>query len=97
MTHQLRIYDIQEGALQGFTEVWREQVVPLRKRFGFEIVGAWLVEEANQFVWIIGHDDFEAADKSYYDSPERAAMDPDPRRLIREADTRLMTSVADLG
>jgi hypothetical protein len=48
-------------------------------------------------VWIIGHDDFEAADKTYYDSPERAAMDPDPRRLIRQADTRLMTSVADRG
>jgi hypothetical protein len=97
MTYQLRIYDIQEGALQAFTEEWRKQIVPLRKRFGFEIVGAWTVEDANQFVWIIAHDDFEAADKTYYDSPERAAMDPDPRRLIREADTRLMSPIAELG
>ena len=94
MTHQLRIYDIEEGALESFTEEWRQQIVPLRRQFGFEIVGAWAVKEANQFVWIIGHDDFEAADQAYYDSPQRAAMDPDPRRLIRGADTRLMNSIA---
>jgi hypothetical protein len=97
MTYQLRIYDIQEGALQAFTEEWRKQIVPMRQQFGFEIVGAWTVEDANQFVWIIGHNYFEAADKTYYDSPERAALDPDPRRLILKADTRLMTSISGLG
>jgi hypothetical protein len=97
MTYQLRIYDIQEGALPGFTEEWRKQIVPLRKQYGFEIVGAWMVGDANQFVWILGHDDFEAADHAYYDSPQRAAMDPDPRRLIQEADTRLMTTIAEAG
>jgi hypothetical protein len=63
VTYQLRIYQIQEGALEGFVDEWRENVAPLRRRFGFEIVGAWAVQEASQFVWIIGHDDFAGADK----------------------------------
>jgi len=94
MTYQLRIYDIKEGALEEFVALWREQVAPLRQRFGFAIAGAWVVEEANQFVWIIGHDDFSTADKAYYDSPERAALNPDPRDLIAKANTRFMRSVA---
>jgi hypothetical protein len=93
VTYQLRIYEIEEGALEGFMEEWRRNVAPLRRRFGFEIVGAWAVQEASQFVWIIGHDDFAGADKAYYDSSERAAMDPDPRRLILETDTRLMSEI----
>jgi hypothetical protein len=28
---------------------------------------------------------FEAADTAYYRSPERAALDPDPARLIEES------------
>ena len=94
MTYQLRIYDIQDGALEEFVALWRGQVAPLRQRFGFEIVGAWAVEDTNQFVWIVGHDDFSAADKAYYDSPERAALNPDPRDLIVKADTRFMRAVA---
>jgi hypothetical protein len=93
MTYQLRIYDIKEGALEEFVALWTE-VAPLRQRFGFEIAGAWVVEDTNQFVWIIGHNDFSTADKAYYDSPERAALNPDPRDLIVKANTRFMRSVA---
>jgi hypothetical protein len=47
VTYQLRIYEIEEGALEGFVKEWRENVAPLRRRLGFEIVGAWAVEEAS--------------------------------------------------
>ena len=41
--------------------------------------------EASRFVWIVGYDgDIRAANDAYYASPERAAMDPDPARLIVE-------------
>ena len=37
------------------------------------------------FVWIVGYDgDVSAANDAYYSSPERAAMDPDPARLVGE-------------
>jgi NIPSNAP len=85
MTTQVRIYRIQHGALQTFADEWREKVVPLRRRFGFEIVGAWASEEDDTFVWIIRHGgDFDEADRAYYESPERAALDPDPARHIAE-------------
>ena len=53
---------------------------------GFSVVGPWVEREASRFVWIIGYDgDIRAANDAYYASPERAAMDPDPARLIVES------------
>jgi hypothetical protein len=82
MRYQLRTYGVLPGHAEDFAREWREQVVPLRRRHGFEVVGGWIVEEGDRFVWIVGHEDFEAADRAYYESPERAAMDPDPRRHL---------------
>jgi len=45
-------------------------------------------EEASTFMWLLGYGGpggVEAADAAYYDSPERAALDPDPARHIAEA------------
>jgi hypothetical protein len=59
--------------------------MPLRRQFGFEILAAWASNEDDTFVWVVGHDgDFAAADREYYASPERAAVDPDPARHILE-------------
>jgi hypothetical protein len=82
---QIRIYHMRPGALEEFEQEWREHVVPLRRQFGFEVVGAWASAAEDTFVWIIRHDgDFTAADRAYYLSPERAALDPDPARHILE-------------
>jgi NIPSNAP len=84
-TTQVRVYRIRPGELEEFEREWREQVVPLRRRFGFEVVGAWASEDGETFVWIIRHEgDFTAADRAYYLSPERAALDPDPARHISD-------------
>ena len=83
MEAQIRIYAIQPGALETFVEEWRAHIAPLRRTFGFEILGAWASEVDDTFVWILSHDgDFAAADRAYYLSPERAALDPDPARHI---------------
>jgi hypothetical protein len=82
---QIRVYRMKPGSLPTFEQEWRERVVPLRRHFGFQILGAWASEAEDTFVWIIGHErDFEAADRAYYMSPERAAFDPDPARHILE-------------
>jgi NIPSNAP protein len=82
---QVRIYRIKPGKLDAFVDEWRERVVPLRRQFGFEVLAAWASEEADTFVWILRHDgDYAAADREYYLSPERGALDPDPARLIEE-------------
>ena len=31
-------------------------VVEARQAVGFEVVGAWMIPEDNQFIWIVGQD-----------------------------------------
>jgi len=69
-------------------------VVPLRRRFGFEILGAWTVPEQNQFVWIVGHDGpagLDTAAEAYAEG--RKALPVDPGRHLDVIDTRRMTGV----
>jgi len=94
--YQLRMYTIESGRLPQFAEEWRRMVVPLRRSFGFEVVGAWQVPADDLFVWVISYNgDFAAADRAYYDSPQRAALNPSPARLIVRAETRLMRAVGE--
>lgn len=84
MVTQLRRYRIEAGKLDRFVEEWRTGVVPLRERFGFTIHGAWAVPDTSEFVWILGHDDFVDADRSYYASEDRKQLSPDPALHIEE-------------
>ena len=86
MQFQLREYTIEPGRLDDFVREWRELVLPLRVALGFGVFGPWVEREANRFVWLVGYDgDIRAATEAYYASPERAAMDPDPARLVLES------------
>jgi hypothetical protein len=85
---QLRDYRIAEGRLGDFVEEWQRHLAPLRRSIGFRIDGAWTVEDESRFVWLLSHagnwEAFADADRRYFDSPERAAIDPDPARLIEQ-------------
>ena len=80
---------------------WKVSIVPLRKRFGFKVVGAWVVPEENRFVWILEHaggGSFAEADRSYYASQDRKAIRPDPARHLAATETKMMASLgADIG
>jgi hypothetical protein len=84
---------VKTGAMETWVSEWRDVVLPLRRKFGFEVVGAWTVAEEDRFVWIIGHEDFEAADDIYYASPERTQLDPEPARHLAETDTKMMDPI----
>jgi hypothetical protein len=85
MQFQLRDYTVEDGRLGDFIAEWREQVLPLRLALGFNVLGPWVERATSRFVWIIGYDgDLAAANERYYSSRERAAMDPDPARLIAQ-------------
>ena len=93
---QLRDYLIQPGALHQWIKEWDEKVRPLRERLGFTVAGAWTIEDESRFIWILewdGTGSFEEADRSYYASPERAALQPDPARLIVSSEHKMMRSV----
>ena len=84
----LRIYEIRPGEMAAWLEEWRAHVLPLRRRFGFEVLGAWASDEASTFSWLLGYsgpEGIEAANAAYYASSERKLLDPDPARHILEA------------
>jgi hypothetical protein len=96
MPDQLRIYTINPGEMPAWLEEWGRLIAPLRRRSGFEIVGAWTTE-SDQFVWILryaGPKTWEEADAAYYASPERTTMQPDPARHIAKSEHWLMSALA---
>jgi hypothetical protein len=85
MEYQLRRFRIATGKLNEFIDAWKAGVVPLRERFGFQIHGAWSLEESDEFVWVLsynGPEGFDAADAAYYASQERRRLSPDPAEHI---------------
>jgi hypothetical protein len=93
---QVRIYRVRDGELARFVEEWRTNVRPLRERLGFRVLAAWASEDDSRFAWILaydGEDGFAAANARYYGSAERAALDPDPARLLESVDHFMATQV----
>lgn len=92
---QLRIYSIEPGRLDDFVTIWSAGVRPLRRKFGFESA-AWTVPDESLFIWLVtyrGERAFEEADTSYYASPERQALRPDPAQWIIRSETRWLRPV----
>src|SRR6266513_166444 len=95
MPDQLRMYTIRPGEMAAWLEEWRRLIAPLRRRLGFEILGAWTAE-SDQFIWILrysGPKTWEEVDAAYYASPERTRMQPDPARHIATSEHRFVSAV----
>jgi NIPSNAP protein len=93
---QLRVYSVKPGAMSAWVEEWRRNVAPLRRRFGFEVIGPWVIEAEEKFVWILAYDGeqgWEAADAAYYASEERRAVEPEPTRHLLATEHWLMRPV----
>jgi hypothetical protein len=94
--YQLRQFRIRAGNMDAFLDAWLRGVYPLRRKFGFTFTGAWVVEGADEFVWVIGYDGrdgFAAAERRYYESVERKGMSPDPAQYIDAPNSQMMRSV----
>ena len=92
------MYTIKPGEMSAWLDEWQRLIAPLRRRHGFEIAGAWTVNEGDRFVWILryaGPKTWQEADAAYYASPERAAIQPDPARHIEKTEHWLMTPIDD--
>ena len=99
MEFVLRIYTIAPGEMEEWIAEWHAHVLPLRRRLGVEVLGAWVSNKASTFTWLLGYagpDGIEAANAAYYASSERAAADPDPARHIAEA-RQVPVGALDLG
>ena len=92
---ELRDYRIQPESFEAFVEAWRAGVLPLRRRFGFKVL-AWSLPEESRFIWLLGYSgpgSFAEADAAYYQSAERAAVEPDPAQWIVEKRDTTVTGV----
>lgn len=95
-TTQLRTYTVRNGKLDEWVERWKTQIVPLRLEFGFTIGGAWIDRNRNQFVWTVSYDGpetFAERNQQYWDSPQREAMDLDPKDYLVDTEIRELTQV----
>ena len=93
MLCQLRRYKIHDGRMDEFVALFFEHLVPVRKALGFTLVGAWNDPADGTFVWVVGHeahDGWDAAEKAYYDSPERAALPKNPSDFVASAETQVL-------
>jgi len=90
------MYTIKPGEMAAWLDEWTRLIVPLRRRHGFEIIGAWTVDKEDQFVWILryaGPKTWQEADDAYYASPDRTSMHPDPARHIEKTEHWMMAPV----
>lgn len=97
MICQLREYKVRPGEMREWVDEWSRFIVPLRRRLGFQVLGAWTIEEDDRFIWIVGYNGpktWEEADRAYYESPQRKALDPNPARHLAETGARLMLPVS---
>lgn len=95
-TVQLRTYTVREGLLDEWAQRWRDLIVPLRLRFGFQIHGAWVDTERSQFTWVLSYDGpetFAERNAQYWAAPERKQMDLDPKDYLLATDTREVKTV----
>lgn len=96
---QLRDYRIRAGSLDQFVAEWRAGIVPVRRRIGFSIEGAWTVPKESRILWILSYPgdavDFATADAAYHASPDRGALEPDPARLIESQTLTWISPVVD--
>jgi hypothetical protein len=75
-TVQLRRYVFEPGRLPAFL-TWFPTVVPVREHFGFRVLFAFADAEHEVFTWAVALDGdeehFREVERTYMDSPERAA------------------------
>ena len=85
MSQMLRKYHLQEGKAEEWVKFWSEQLVPLRQKHGFEVIGGWVTEDEKNFYWIISHDgDFDKAEGEYHaDRNGNVEIDRIPTMLVK--------------
>jgi hypothetical protein len=90
---QLRDYRVKPGEMRQWLAEWSAQIRPLREKFGFQVVSAWAIPDQDRFIWILAREDFESADRQYYESAERHALDPNPARHLAATDQQFIDPV----
>jgi hypothetical protein len=87
---------VKPNQMERFIAAWERGVVPVRELYGFRVLAAWRSEDDAEFGWLVAYDGeghFETAERLYYDSPERAALDEDPVQYLAKVETWMVATV----
>src|SRR4051812_40421553 len=93
---QLRIYTIEPTTADEWVKLFYEHLVPLRAQHGFSLDWSVLSDDNARFVWMTSHDcpdGWEAAESTYYASPERSSLPFDPSDYISGHDVSMVRPV----
>ena len=97
MEFQLRDYRVKPGEMNEWIDEWRTIIYPLRLKLGFKVVGAWTKIEDDRFLWILSFEgpegSFAEAEKAYFASPERKAINPDPVRHLASTSQTMIRGI----
>lgn len=97
MALQLRIYNIKQGEMDRWLELFHNKITPMHAKFDMPVRSAWVAPDRSQFVWIrelIGEGTAEEQEKRYRESEERAQVIGDePKRFIEAMEVRVIEPV----
>ena len=57
--YEVRVYRINPGMMDGFVKFMGEKLVPYEERMGMQMLGHFVAEEENTYVWIRTYPDME--------------------------------------
>jgi hypothetical protein len=92
----MRSYGIVPSELEAFVRAWRNEVVPLRRRLGFEVVGAWIDPDRSEFIWVVsytGGGGLKVGDREYASVRERTVFKDDPAAYVMTQDVRQLSPI----
>ena len=96
MVCQLRIYTINRGMMDSWTDLFNLHIRPLHDRLGIPVVNSWVNAEDNEFIWVRRFNDREeiaGKEAEYFASPERVALGDRPTSHIAKMRVRVMDEV----
>jgi hypothetical protein len=89
-TLQLRRYQLTPETLDSFLKWWQDDLVPVRRAYGFDIPFACVVPETAELIWVVAlpgdEAEFTEAERRYNEWPDRvASMSRQPVRPVHSS------------
>ena len=96
MIAELRTYTVNGGMLDSYLELFNKQIVPNHRKYGIEIIGAWVDRRQNEVTWIrtfSSREDRNAKLDVYEASRERDEVFPIAAYHMAKAEVKILEDV----
>jgi hypothetical protein len=93
MIAEHRTYTINGGMLDSYLELYNMQIVPNHRKYGIQVLGAWVNRSQNEVVWIRlfeSREDRKQKLDIYEVSPERDAVFPIAAYHMAKAEVKIL-------